>query len=36
MRVLVSDVALSFHLPDLSKVFVDSLAFTLDGFRPTN
>jgi hypothetical protein len=29
-EVLVSDVALSFHLPDLSKVFVDSLAFTLE------
>ena len=29
--VLVSDVALSFHLLDLSKGFVDSLAFTFDG-----
>ncbi len=29
--VLVSDVALSFHLLDLSKGFVNSLAFTFDG-----
>jgi hypothetical protein len=30
-EVLVSNVALSFHLLDLSKGFVDSLAFTFDG-----
>ena len=29
-EVLVSDVALSFHLLDPSKVFVDSLSFTSD------